>query len=219
MKILALGDLHFPFVNRTALAAAISFAKSYKPDHIVQVGDFIDGYNWSLFKRAPDSPSAELEWNQTELAVTQFFEQLSKFKITVLEGNHCRRYMLRAMEANLPRKLVKTLSELFPFDNVHWHMTPEPFVLDNVAFIHGDEMAGNVAQKAQKLGMNLVQGHTHLASLSYINTFRQQIFAMEIGALIDGQSIACRYAAKNPMRTWTGLATITDGVPTLRPIR
>lgn len=219
MKLLVLGDTHFPFTDRVALAAAISFAKSYKPDHIIQVGDFIDGYNWSLFKRAPDSPSAEMEWNQTELMAHQFFEQLAKFQITVLEGNHCRRYMLRACEANLPRKLVKTLSELFPYENVHWHMEPEPFVLDGIAFIHGDEMAGNVVQKARALGMPLVQGHTHQASLTYINTFKHQIFGMEVGALIDGKSIACRYAAKNPLKMWSGVATITDGIPSLRPIR
>jgi len=126
---------------------------------------------------------------------------------------------MRACEANLPRKLVKTLSELFPYDNVHWHMNPEPFVLDNVAFIHGDEMAGNVVQKTKTLGHSLVQGHTHQASLHYVNTFKHQIFGMEVGCLIDGASIAGRYAAKNPMRMWTGVATITDGVPALRPIR
>jgi len=219
MKILILGDTHFPFTNRTALAATIAFAKTYKPDHIVQVGDFIEGYNWSLYKRAPDSPSAEMEWNQTELMATQFFEQLSKFKITILEGNHCRRYMMRACEVNIPKRLIKTLSDLFPFDNVNWHMNPEPFMLENIAFIHGDEMAGTVAMKAKTLGQSLVQGHTHQASLHYINTFRQQIFGMEVGCLMDSSSIAGRYAIKNPMRTWTGFATITDGVPSLRPLR
>ena len=219
MRILVLGDIHFPFVDTHALSTAIEFAKKYKPDRIIQVGDFIDSYNWSLYKRAPDSPSADAEWNQTELLAHRFFKALDKFPLTILEGNHCRRHMLRAFEANLPKRLIRLLPEIFPYENVTWHMQPTPLVVDNIAFIHGDEMGGTAAQKAKTLGNSLVQGHTHQASITFINTFHHQIFSMEVGCLMDGSSIAGRYAAKIPHRMWLGLATITDGHPNLRSLR
>ena len=76
-------------------------------------------------------------------------------------------------------------------------------------------MAGNAIQKAGKLGMSLVQGHDHMAYMSYINTFYKQIFGMSVGCMMNPTSIAARYAAKNPMKMWSGWATITNGEPQL----
>lgn len=133
-----------------------------------------------------------------------------------ITGN-CRRKMLRAMDVNLPKQLIKPLGELFVDSRCQWHLEIDPLILDNTAFIHGDEMAGNAWQKAQKLGMNLIQGHDHQGYLQFINTFKKRIFGMSVGCMIDGASIAARYAAKNPMKCFLGWATLTDGVPHLYP--
>lgn len=215
---MVLGDTHLPWINWQAIEHAADHARSYKPDCIVQVGDLIDGYNWSMYKKAIDSPNAAAEWDQTELAVNNLRNKFKKdIQWHILEGNHCRRYMMRATEVNIPRKLIRSLDEIFPYDNFKWHVEPRPLVLDGVSFIHGDEMAGNAWQKAQRMGQNLCQGHDHLGYLQYIQTFKHRIFGMSVGTLMDTESIVGRYAAKNCMRSWIGHATITDGVPQLHP--
>lgn len=217
MRILVLGDTHFPFTNWYAINEVALYAKSYKPDLIVQVGDFIDAYNWSQYKRSVESPNAKDEWDGVLADIARFHKLFKRFPVTILEGNHCRRVMMRAGEANLPKQMIRTLSEIFPFDNFTWHLHAKPFIKDGTAFIHGDEMPGASWQKAQKLGCNVVQGHTHTAHIHYINTFDKRIYGMDVGCLMDTESIAAKYAAKNPMRCFIGFATITDGVPQLYP--
>lgn len=217
MKILVLGDVHLPFTNWSCVQACATFAKSYKPDLIIQVGDITDQYNWSLYKREPDGPNATLEFEMMIESFKRFHSYFKSYDIKILFGNHDKRKMLRAFEVNIPKAMIKTLDELFPYENIIWHTSVEPFVADNTIFIHGDEMMGNAWQKAQRLGHSLVQGHDHLGYLNYINTFKKQIFGMSAGCMIDAQSIAARYAAKNPMRCWLGWATVTDGIPHLYP--
>lgn len=216
MRILVLGDTHLPFTNWAALRAASRFAKSYNPNIVVQVGDFLDAYNWSRYQRAQDSPSAEAEWNEAVLSAHRFFDYFP-YKTTILFGNHDARPAHKAMEANLPKALIKSLDEVFKADDVTFYKNSHPYTIDEMVFIHGDEMGGNAWQKAQKLGKCLIQGHDHVAYLQYVNTFNRQIFGMSVGAFIDINSIAARYAARNLMKCWTGFATITDGVPQLYP--
>jgi hypothetical protein len=215
-KLLVIGDTHLPFINWDVVAGCADYAKWYKPDLIIQVGDLIDSYNWSLFKRAPDSPSAACEWDMTVHAVNRFRDYFPRrIPWKILEGNHCRRYMLRAAEVNLPKQLIKTLDFVFQFDNWHWHMKPEPLVIEDIAFLHGDEMPGNAWQKAQRMGMSVVQGHDHQGYLQYVNTFKHSIFGMSVGTMIDADSIVGRYSAKNAMKCWYGWSKIEHGMPQL----
>lgn len=218
MKVLVLGDVHLPFTNWDCVEAAAEFAKDYKPDLIIQVGDLIDQYNWSLFRKSPDAPSAAQEFEQT----VECFHRLmgmfpKKVPWRVLEGNHCRRHMLRAFDCNLPKQLIKSLDDVLVDERVVWHLSTDPLVADKVTYIHGDEMGGNAWQKAQRMGTCLVQGHDHLGYLQYINTFKSRVFGMSVGTLMDSTSIAGRYAAKNPMKCFLGWATVEDGTPHLYP--
>ncbi len=215
MRIMALGDTHFPFTRWDALEAAADFAKSYKPDLIIQVGDFIDAHNWSKWTSPTDAPNSHDEWNLTIESVGKFQHMFRKWPVVILEGNHCRRAMMRATESKIPKQLIKTMDEMFTFDNFTWHMSHRPFMRDGVYYIHGDEMGGNAYQKAQRAGHSIVQGHDHAAYLHFINTFERQIFGMSIGAFLDPSSVAGRYAAKNLMKMWCGWSTITDSKPHL----
>lgn len=218
-RILFIPDTHLPFIDWDALAFVSEFARSYKPTRIVQLGDLIDAINWSKFLKAPDSPNAEAEWCMTESAVRAFHSKFRKdIPWTIIEGNHCRRYLMRACEANIPKQLVKTLEQMFPFENWQWHMSPQPYMVNkNTMAIHGDEFGGSPIQKARISGLNVFQGHIHSGSLEYVNQGHRQIFAVSCGALLDKDSIAARYSAKHINKSWLGCATLTDGVPQLHP--
>lgn len=217
MRILVLGDTHLPWVLWPCVESAARFADKYKPDLVIQVGDFTDQYSWSKYPKDPLAPNAGLEWQLVQEAAYKFADFFPQMKI--LEGNHCRRYMYRALEAGVPKQLIKRLDEEFDTQGWKFHTEPEPLVVDNIAFIHGDEMAGHAGLKSQRMGMSVVQGHDHLGYLHFTCTFYHRIFGMSVGTLMDPKSIAAKYASKNPMRCWLGWATITDGVPHLHPWR
>ena len=215
MRILVLGDMHLPWMDHQVLIESYKFSRSFKPDKIIQVGDLVDQKAWSQWPKDPEDPNPSEEWDMTEQQIHYVHKLFPE--MTIIEGNHCKRIMKRAMEIGIPRKLIRTMEDMFPFPKWEWYMESEPLVVDNIAFIHGDEMGGNAWQKAQRMGMSVVQGHDHQAYLQYVNTFRHQIFGMSVGTMMDPKSIAAKYAAKNPMKCWMGWATIVNGVPQLHP--
>lgn len=218
-KNLIIGDVHAHFVDWTVLEEIRGFARHYKPDLIIQMGDLIDAHNWGKYLRYPDSPSAAEEWDLTEETIHKIHAMFKGFNLVILEGNHCRRPMMRALEVNLPKKLIRPLSDLFPFDNWRWHVEPKPFVQEGVAYVHGDEIPGcNTAwQKAARMGMSVVQGHDHQGEIKFLNTFQHRIFGMSVGTVMNQDSIGARYASKNPLKCFKGFATVTDGAPILYP--
>lgn len=213
MKVLVIGDTHLPWVNWDCVAECAKFAKWYKPDVIVQLGDLVDQHRWSRHMLYADSPSAEVEWNMTEESVRRFlgfFPSRTPFRI--LEGNHCRRYMIRATEAHIPKKLIKAMHEIFRTRReVEWHLDTKPLVIDGTSYIHGDEMGGGIGARSRRLGNSLVFGHLHQAFIIHTNSFNKSIFEFCAGCMMDGSSIAARYAAKNPMTCSLGWGTVEDG--------
>lgn len=219
MKILVVGDTHLPWTVWDLVQECAKEARRGKYDAIVQLGDFSDQHMWSRHAKYADSPSAELEWDQTEEAVKRFVSLFPKnIPMLILEGNHCRRIMMRATEAQVPRKLVRRMDEIFDLpDNVVWHLDSKPLILDGVRYIHGDELGGNAWQKAQRMGVSIMQGHDHQGYVHYVNTFDHRIWGASAGCMMDAHSIAARYAAKNAMRCWLGWAVVEDSVPRLVP--
>jgi len=216
MKILVIPDVHLPHCDWTALKKVAKFNETYKADIVIQLGDLIDAKAWSKYQKDPDDHSPEREWKMVEKSANRLAQLFPE--MTILIGNHDRRPMAKAMEVGLPKALLKGLGEALGIPGWEWHMGPEPLVVDDIVFVHGDEMAGTPAQKAAKLGKSLVQGHTHKASLTYVNTFQHQVFGLECGHIADIKTIAFRYSAKNPETSWKGFATIDNGVPQLWPL-
>lgn len=221
MKVkIILGDIHGPYEDQACLKEAQGHYKFYKRQKsvdvsVIQVGDIIDGKAWSRYPKNPDDENPQLEWDKTEESM-EFVQSLFP-EMTILIGNHDVRPMKKALEAGTPKQLIKSIDQIFDYEGWHWHLSNVPYEEDGVCFIHGDELAGNAWQKAQKMGKSVVQGHDHQGYLHYINTFGKSIFGMSVGCMIDEKAIAFRYAAKNPFRCWKGFGLMVDGVPSLVP--
>ncbi len=220
MRVLILGDLHIPYCNWHAIEAAAEFSKKYKPEKIIQLGDFCDQYAWSQFKRAPYAPSAEDEWCAVERDVKRFHKLFGdKIPMDIIIGNHDQRYMARAMEANLPRQIIKRLDDLFPYDNWKWHR--KGIIIDNVYYCHGHQQFAPPCplKKALSIGRSCVQGHIHKQSLAFAdNILDEQVFGMSVAWLGDRNSVAAEYSHNNWSKYSNGWATVTDGkMPHLYP--
>jgi predicted phosphodiesterase len=202
-------------MHRKALYWAARVQETFKPDIVIQMGDIIDAKAWSRFPKDPDDDSPSLEWKKVrkEMAIlNKLFPELH-----IINGNHQDRVMKRALEAGLPRELVKSLETVFDYPGWNWEIGNKPFIFENIAFVHGDETIGCPSAKAKQYGMSIVQGHSHKASIEYINLFDKQLFAAEVGWLGDDTALAFNYACKNPSRSWLGVMLIENGVPHLIP--
>jgi hypothetical protein len=180
------------------------------------MGDLIDAKAWSTYAKDPDDDSAQLEFDKA-LADCKKLANLFP-EMVVLVGNHESRIQARALEARLPKQLVRGIHEAIDVPGWKFHLSDDPFVADNVGFIHGDQGAGSIAQKASKLGMSLCCGHTHKAGITYSTTFNKQIFAMEVGCIVEVNNAAFKYASKSLAQSWVGFAVIEDGIPHLYPL-
>lgn len=219
--IFALPDQHHPWSNWDMLKVVAEDVKiaTRKKSNIVKVinlGDIIDAMAWSRYPKTPDAPNAQYEWDKTVLAM----ERLSKMFPTmdIIMGNHCVRPMRKALEAQLPRQLIKGLNDVFDYPGWKWHMGNRLYEHDGVVFAHGDEFPispANIGLAASRLGKSIVFGHSHQAALVYVNIFEKSYYAMNCGAIVDDTAVCFQYAGKNPRRTWQGYGVIIDGLPHL----
>lgn len=210
MRVLVLPDLHLPASSPELIRWAARIQDQFKPHKVIQLGDLIDAKAWSRFPKSSTDDSAALEWEKT----VKQAELLHKYfpKLQILEGNHCSRPMKKALiDAGQPPQLIRPYHEALGFKGWTFHLSAEPLVIDNVSYIHGDEVASNLNLLATKMGTSVVRGHTHQAGIIYTRLFNRQVFAMECGALIDETHNAFAYARKNPKRCWLGLGLVEDG--------
>lgn len=219
--IFVLGDIHLPWCDWKAIqevAEEISLAKKRGDDiTVVQVGDLLDARSWSKYTKGPADENAQLEWDQIEEAMHRLYKLIPE--MYVIFGNHDERFAKKAMEAFLPRQLVKTLDQHFNFKGWKWHTADAPLEIDGIAFIHGDNFPIPLpATACLRLGQSVCYGHTHTAQLSYVVTFKKRLFAMNVGWLGDETKSAFNYAKKSPNRYCKGYGVIIDGVPHFVPL-
>jgi len=215
-RILVLGDIHLPFCDWDALEEARKFGVKHKADLVFTTGDLTEQKSWSRFLKEPSDDNPESEWNKTVAAAKELNKMFPN--LVIRRSNHDLRYMKKAFEAGLTKSMIKGLDELFPYKGWIWALDNDPYIVDDIAFLHGDELNGSVRSKVQILGMNVIQGHTHAkAEIVYHATFNRKLWGMDVGCMIDTKSAAFDYAAKNLTKVWVGFGWIQDGVPYLFP--
>ena len=139
-------------------------------------------------------------------------------EMIILGSNHDRRFIKKATEAGLPKFMIRSLKELVQIKGWTWHLGPDPLVINgNIACLHGDELQGAPIIKATKLGMNIIQGHTHQASIQYLQTFKKQLWAVDPGCMVDKKGAAFDYAASSLTKVFTGFGIVQDNVPQIIP--
>jgi predicted phosphodiesterase len=220
-KILCIPDLHAPFIDMAALRVAGKWAKNHNPDLVVLLGDIFDQKAWSRWPKDPDddSPHAEFEAALAQLNVVSAMFPTAE----ILLGNHDLRIAKRAMEMGITKHMMRNLNEVLPFDGWNWHADPrKKLIVDTkrgpIWFSHGDEMGGTVEAKSRLLGISVVQGHSHQASISFSKGLAHFVFGMECGMLMDVDSKGAKYAAASGKFPVVGFGVIKYGVPYFIPV-
>jgi predicted phosphodiesterase len=214
-KILVIPDAHAPWVNLDALEQAYKWRLKHKPDLVVCLGDLTDQKIWSKWPKDVDDASPSDEF----LAASAKLKLINKWfpKMTIIRGNHDTRILRNAIEAGIPKQMFRDIDEVFNYKGWTWVPQNSKLVINTtrgpILFVHGDEQGGTVAQKSRILGMSVIQGHTHKASITYTSTAKGTIFGAEMGCIMDVNSKAAKYAAANPVGASVGFGVVKHGVP------
>ena len=174
LKVLILSDIHIPYHDETALAAAIAHGKKKKPDVVILNGDIGDFYGVSRHDKDPRrSLSDELD------AIRQFLfhlrAQFPKARILYKIGNHEAR-MEMFLVKNAPVLLGVSdfeLPVLLKFDELNIELVPSLTLirLGNLPIYHGHELPQGMSSPVNpargiwmRVQESLICGHWHRTS-------------------------------------------------------
>lgn len=213
---LFISDLQMPFEHPRALEFCIEVKKEFRipKENIYNVGDEIDGYYASMFKKCPDarsSPTQELE--AAREAMKHWYEAFPIMKIAT--SNHGERWKKKALDAEIPSVMMRKYQEVLDAPpGWRWEkswLVPSPHP---ILVIHGDDFGGPTPhlQAAMTNGLSCVVGHHHsIAGIEHFKSDGMKIWGMATGCLIDFAAFAFNYARASRKKPILGVGVAIDG--------
>lgn len=199
--VLIVSDIQAPYHDRKALDNLISFAKDFKPDVLVNVGDDVDGPEISQWHKG-----SALEYGstlQTSFDIItgihgRFREAVGDVPYHLSRSNHGDRLQKYVKQYSPALASLRSLdlAELAGYSaaGIEYHKAPFSIAPGWVC-AHGDE--GNMSQIAgrtagllsQRWGVSVACGHTHRAglvptSLGYGGSITTTLWGLEVGHLM-----------------------------------
>ena len=194
--IVIIPDLQVPYHNKAAVSNISKFIKTYKPDHVVSVGDEMDMQTISRWsKGTPLEFERSIGKDRDETV-----RVLESLQIRhMIRSNHTDRLfntvMMRAPGLlGLPELNIENFLKL---DQIGTTYHKNPYQLaPGWLLMHGDE--GSINQTggmtalglAKRAGMSVVCGHTHRMGLvhhsqSYAGSAGRTVWGLEAGNLMN----------------------------------
>lgn len=215
--VLVIPDLQIPFEHKDALDFITDVYHSVEPSVVVNVGDEVDQMAMSRFDPDPagDGPSVELAKAIDRLQ--PWYETFPEMKVCI--SNHTDRVYKKAFLAGIPEEYMKEVSD--------WMEAPKGWEwaqfheVDGVRYEHGDAQGGMYAARnlALRNRQSTVIGHHHShGAVFYIANDTETVFGMNVGCLIDNDSIAFRYGKMAAFKPTLGCGVVVDGVPFFVPM-
>ncbi len=207
MRILVIPDLHTPFHCPHGLRKIISYAKTNKPTHIVQIGDAYDLFAFSRFAKSLNSSgmTGEQELIAGKRILKNMWSELNNIcpaaKCYQLLGNHDSRIIKRLEESNPELVGVLNLSTIWKFKKVKTiYDTRQELVLGKIIFIHG--YRSKLGDHTRYAHSSVVHGHCHRPGITYIPINNRVMFEMDVGHCINVDSVAASYMPQK-ITNWT----------------
>lgn len=204
-NILAIPDLHAPFIHKDALRFVQDTYAEYDIDEVVFLGDIIDNHFSSFHDSDPDGMAAGEE-------ILEARRQLEAWKTAfpiakVMIGNHDAIPMRKAFNAGLSKHWIKGIDEVYDLDG--WDFV-QNYTIGRNFFTHGLGM--NVLTRSRQLGLNVIQGHLHSKfHCTLMAVHPEPTFAVQAGCLIDHKSYAFAYGKDGPPQV-NGCVVIKDAL-------
>lgn len=214
---IAIGDVHFPFADRRALASCLRLIRKIKPTHVVQVGDLYDLYSYGRFPRSHSVMTPAQEVQRGRKMAEDFWAEVrtaagKKVQCHQLIGNHDERIAKKVM-AHLPEFepfLHGIHEQLWKFDGVKTQPSErQELILGGVCYMHGYRKHGDHVRHNL---MSTVLGHLHTGGVVYYPHGKKTLFELNCGYLGDPRSTALSYTRQSlRFSKWThGVGLIDD---------
>lgn len=213
---LFISDLQIPFQHERALQFCKDLKKDFDiPDeNVYNVGDEIDGYYASMFKKCPDarsSPTQELEAARD--VMKEWYAAFPKMKIST--SNHGERWKKKALDAEIPSIMMRKYQEVLEAP-ASWQWKKSWLVPSRhpMLMIHGDDFGGPTPhlQAAMTNGLSVVLGHHHsVAGVEHFKSDGMKIWGLATGSLIDFDAFAFNYARASKRKPLIGCGVVIDG--------
>lgn len=201
--ILAIGDLHAPFIKDGYLDFCKQLEKTYKVQSTVFLGDIVDNHRLSRF---PKSTKSDVWRTERAKAKRQLADWHYSFpNAYVMIGNHDERFAHRMHELELDDDVIPTLNTLY--DLPTWKFKRSLNVGDLYYFTHGTGKGhGKIRENVLRRNISYVVGHFH-------NKFGQEYVTQDksiiyCGCGVDTESYAFDYHAADDKNSITGAMII-----------
>lgn len=211
MKILVLGDCHFPFVHKKALQWAYKVADAVEPTHVVQVGDLLDQFSFSRYPRV-QKLDPEQELTDGRLGAEKMWAHFKGLSNYQLCGNHDDRALKKVLAAapELASLVGRSLRELYTFPGVKTvHDGREELLLNGIVLQHGHR--AKLGDHCTYNLRNTVCGHSHRGGTFFSRDFKKPFWELNAGFLGDVSSRAFGYhAQKRAHKTTLGVGLVQE---------
>lgn len=237
-NVLIIPDTHFPDTDMRVWKTILRIIAAEKPDRIVHIGDLMDYPQPSRWTKGTKSEFEGSVYEASKNAVKKIIEPLREVfdgPIGVHEGNHDlrpRAYMEKYAPA-LADTDYFNFEKLLRFDEFEIERLPDfhtvaPGWITTHGHLGGIRLnpnAGMTALKAaERLGVNVVMGHTHRAGICNLTRGREGVAdvttGMEVGHIMDPKKVTYLKGATGNWQQGVGWLTI-DGkhvVPKFLPV-
>ncbi len=217
LRILILGDLHYPYQSKAAVKWAIKLAYKLKPDIIVQVGDLYDQFSFSRYpKSAKLTPETEIALAREEAA--DLWDRLPKNCARIqMVGNHDERILKKALAVapELAFLVGRSLRELYTFPDVRTVQNYE-HVINGIMFQHGHR--AKLGDHAKYNQMSTVCGHSHVGGVVFMRNRLGLYYELNAGFLGDVNTEAFSYQSQKVINNCTlGVGYIDENGPRFIP--
>lgn len=216
-RILTISDIHAPYHHTDTLAFLAYLKKQIQPTLVVQVGDLKDFHGISFHDSDPDLDSAGVELDKAQKFCSELEELFPEMYI--LGSNHGDLPARKAKAHGLPKKLLKSYNDIYGVDK-GWKFVDDLLIEDKeqkIYFAHG--IAKDGLKLVKERGVCTVQGHFHTEfNIKYASTPYDLLWSMQVGCLIDKNSLAFAYNKLDLSRPIIGSGSIVNGRPYLHPM-
>lgn len=217
-RILLISDLHIPYNHKDSLGFLAHLKNKYKPTRIICLGDELDKHALSYHEHDPDLPSAGDELRRS-LPIIKELESLFP-EMDILDSNHGSLVWRKAKTHGIPAAYIKSYGDVLGVGE-GWKWSFD-LAIDlptgqRCYFHHGK--SSDIIKLSQQMGMCAVQGHYHEKfKVDYWGNPNGLFWGLQIGCLIDDDSLAFSYNNCNIKRPVIGTGLIIEGLPVLEPM-
>jgi hypothetical protein len=217
-RVLILSDMHIPYQHPGTIDFLGMLKDRYQPTRVICVGDELDKHAMSFHDSDPDLDSAGVELEKARAIIHQVEAMFPQMDL--IDSNHGSMVHRKAKHHGIPSHYIKSYNDVLgvgPGWKWHYDLTIELPDGRPVYFHHGKAADG--LKLSQSLGMSCVQGHYHEKfNVQYWGNSLGLYFSMQVGCLIDDDSLAFAYNNVNLKRPVIGTGLIVDGYPVLEPM-